>query len=87
MSNDQGFFCPVPTSVVWTPDNYEYSYEQYDPEEPSSSTTAYAENPDWYYTEDGRSRCRLGGPSWEKGSAPGREFMCGHMQGSRSLPF
>ncbi|KAI5175013.1 Hyaluronan-Binding Protein 2 [Manis pentadactyla] len=37
---------------VWTPDNYEYSYEQYDPEEPSSSTTAYAENPDWYYTED-----------------------------------
>uniref|UniRef100_A0A8D1FJA2 Factor VII-activating protease n=2 Tax=Sus scrofa TaxID=9823 RepID=A0A8D1FJA2_PIG len=35
----------------WTPENYEYSYENYNQEE-NSSAPAHHENPDWYYTED-----------------------------------
>uniref|UniRef100_A0A8D1VDK1 Hyaluronan binding protein 2 n=1 Tax=Sus scrofa TaxID=9823 RepID=A0A8D1VDK1_PIG len=35
----------------WTPENYEYSYENYNQEE-NSSAPVHHENPDWYYTED-----------------------------------
>lgn len=44
-------FLPVP-DPDWTPDNYEYSYEDYNQEETTSSVVDHPENPDWYYTED-----------------------------------
>lgn len=46
-------------SVDWTPENYEYSYENYNQEE-NSSAPVHHENPDWYYTEDGRYQSCLG---------------------------
>ncbi|KAL4841888.1 hypothetical protein H8958_018002 [Nasalis larvatus] len=42
----------------WTPDQYDYSYEDYNQEENTSSTLTHPENPDWYYTEDQADPCQ-----------------------------
>lgn len=42
----------------WTPDQYDYSYEDYNPEENTSSTLTHPENPDWYYTDDQADPCQ-----------------------------
>ncbi|XP_023571216.1 hyaluronan-binding protein 2 isoform X1 [Octodon degus] len=36
----------------WTPDLYDYSYEEDNQEENTSTSLAYSENPDWYYADD-----------------------------------
>ncbi|XP_040848431.1 hyaluronan-binding protein 2 [Ochotona curzoniae] len=36
----------------WTPDNYDYSYEDDTQTENMAATSAYPENPDWYYEEN-----------------------------------
>lgn len=55
-------------SVDWTPDQYEYSQEYNNQEENASSTTAYSDNPDWYYEEDGGYQSCLG--ALPKGEQP-----------------
>ena len=47
-------------SVDWTPDQYEYSQEDYNQQENASTTPAYSDNPDWYYEEDGGYQSCLG---------------------------
>ncbi|XP_023571219.1 hyaluronan-binding protein 2 isoform X4 [Octodon degus] len=42
----------------WTPDLYDYSYEEDNQEENTSTSLAYSENPDWYYADDVESRCK-----------------------------
>ncbi|EPY82181.1 hyaluronan-binding protein 2 precursor [Camelus ferus] len=44
--------------TYWTPDYYEYSQENYNQEENSSSPLAYPETPDWYYGEDVKNKCK-----------------------------
>ncbi|KAM5271839.1 hyaluronan-binding protein 2 [Ctenodactylus gundi] len=36
----------------WTPDYYDYSYEQNNQEDNTSTPLVYFENPDWYYADD-----------------------------------
>ncbi|XP_006831433.1 PREDICTED: hyaluronan-binding protein 2 [Chrysochloris asiatica] len=48
----------------WTPDNYEYSQEYDHLQDNTTSEFAYAESPDWYYTEDDpceSNPCKHGG--------------------------
>ncbi|XP_036121816.1 hyaluronan-binding protein 2 [Molossus molossus] len=48
----------------WTPDNYEYSYEDFALEENTSSTAHDPENPEWYYEDDDpclSNPCKHGG--------------------------
>lgn len=78
------FFCPLPTSVDWTPDYYESSYEYYNHEENSSDTLAYQENPNWYYTEEGRCQSCSGDPPGRR-AAHLKEGLCVTVHASISL--
>lgn len=47
------FFCTVPTHTDWTPDFYDYSYDDDIQEENTNTSLVNHENPDWYYASDG----------------------------------